>query len=215
MDAANSPDKDNVSASQGGSSDTSSKKQKSDASGKEQKVDASKGSSNSAKLEPAGESDNPATPDVLFMGSTDAAAIGTDDDKASKYRKFLQNSSDEYTIQQMERFLKHGISDNGIRMLTTDTCTWVYDYYKTTKTSTPGLKEFTPGTTVDYYYHSTPFHTQIGNINLIMMHSQVNFEDGTAAPADRVFKMNEVTPEMVKAAKVKAREYKNECTDWI
>ncbi|ANQ08763.1 Uncharacterized protein PCOAH_00029740 [Plasmodium coatneyi] len=206
MDAANSPDKDNVDSPQGGASDTS---------GKEQKADASKGSSNSAKLEPAGASDNPATSDALFMGDMDSATIGVDDDKANKYRMFLQNSSDQYTVQQMERFLKHGISDNGMRMLTTDTCSWVYDYYKTTKTSTPNLKELTPGTTVDYYYYSTPFRTQIGNINLLMMHSQVNFEDGTCAPADRVFKMNEVTPEMVKAAKVKARQYKNECIDWI
>ncbi|GAB66879.1 hypothetical protein PCYB_102290 [Plasmodium cynomolgi strain B] len=206
MDSANSPDKDNVGSSQGGASDTS---------GKEQKADASKGSSNSAKLEPAAESDNPATSDALFMGNMDTATIGTDDDKANKYRMFMQNSSDEYTIQQMEKFLKYGISDNGMRMLTTDTCTWVYDYYKTTKTSTPNLKEFTPGTTVDYYYYSTPFRTQIGNINLVMMHSQVNFGDGTAAPADRAFKMNEITPEMMKAAKVKAREYKNECIDWI
>ncbi|EUD68310.1 hypothetical protein C922_01330 [Plasmodium inui San Antonio 1] len=206
MDAENSPDKDNVVSSQGGASDTS---------GKEQKADASKGSTNSAKLEPAGESDNPATSDALFIGDTDAPTIGTDDNRANKYRRFLQNSTDEYTIQKMERFLKHGISDNGMRMLTTDTCTWVYDYYKTTKTSSPNLKEFTPGTTVDYYYYSTPFRTQIGNINLVMMHSQVNFEDGTVAPADRVFKMNEITPEKVKAAKVKAREYKNGFTDWI
>ncbi|CAA9988650.1 conserved Plasmodium protein, unknown function [Plasmodium knowlesi strain H] len=206
MDAVDLPNKDNVSSQRGGISDTSSK---------DQKADTPKGTSNSAKLESAGEPGNPSTSAALFIGDTDSATIGTDDDKANKYRMFLQNSSDQYTVQQMERFLKHGISDNGMRMLTTDTCTWVYDYYKTTKTSTPNLKELTPGTTVDYYYYSTPFRTQIGDIDLVMMHSQVNFEDGTAAPADRVFKMNEVTPEMVKAAKVKARQYKNECIDWI
>ncbi|KJP84914.1 hypothetical protein AK88_05447 [Plasmodium fragile] len=97
MDASNSPDKDNVLSSDGGASDTSSK---------EQKADASKGSSNLAKLEPVGESDNLASSDALFIGDTDSATMGTDDDKANKYRMFLQNSSDQYTVQQMERFLK-------------------------------------------------------------------------------------------------------------
>ncbi|CAD2099023.1 conserved Plasmodium protein, unknown function [Plasmodium vinckei brucechwatti] len=135
------------------------------------------------------------------------------EDKEISYKRFIQNARDEYSVQQMEKFLKHGIADNGMRMMTTDTSSWLYDYYKTTKTPVPCcVKELTPNTTIDYYYYTTPFHTQIGDINLTMMHSQVNFEDGTCTPADRIFKMHKITPEMTKQAMIKSLKYKYEYT---
>ncbi|GAW81368.1 hypothetical protein, conserved [Plasmodium gonderi] len=216
MDSVNSHDKeDNINLPEGNESNISSKEPKSDTSKKSSKSTMSKKLRQTDKLEPSNDNDNLIKSDGLNMKETNSGVFHMNDDKINKYRDFLQNSSDEYTIQQMETFLKHGISNNGVRMMTRDTCSWVYDYYKTTKTSTPALKEFTPGTTVDYYYYTTPFRTQIGNINLVMMHSQVNFGDGTSTPADRAFKINAVTPEMVKAAKIKARAYKNDCADWI
>ncbi|EAA22959.1 hypothetical protein [Plasmodium yoelii yoelii] len=45
-----------------------------------------------------------------------------------------------------------------------------------------------------------------------MMHSQVNFEDGTCTPADRIFKMHKITPEMSKQALIKSLKYKYEPT---
>ncbi|CRH00475.1 conserved Plasmodium protein, unknown function [Plasmodium relictum] len=153
-------------------------------------------------------------PDVSEKNSTSEIAVENfdiNDDKEKQYNKFLQCCSNEYSVEQMKKFLKYGITENGIRIMTTDTCSWYYDYYKITKRSTPHLKEFTDGATVDYYYYTTPFPTQMGNINLVMMHSQVNFGDETHTPSDRSFKMNEVTPEMIKEAKIKVNQIKNTC----
>ncbi|SCM23274.1 conserved Plasmodium protein, unknown function [Plasmodium chabaudi adami] len=145
---------------------------------------------------------------------TSHESFDINEDKEISYKRFIQNARDEYSVQQMEKFLKHGIADNGMRMMTTDTSSWLYDYYKTTKTPAPCcVKELTPNTTIDYYYYTTPFQTQIGDINLTMMHSQVNFEDGTCTPADRVFKMHKITPEMTKQAMLKSLKYKYEYTN--
>ncbi|KYO01590.1 hypothetical protein PRSY57_0518000 [Plasmodium reichenowi] len=137
------------------------------------------------------------------------------EDKEKQYNDFLKSYNAEYSVEQMKNFLKNGITENGVRILTTDKCSWLYDYYRITKTSDPCVKELTGNTTVDYYYYTTPFSTQIGNINLVMMHSQVNFGDGTCAPADRFFKMNSTTPEMIKEAKLKAKNFQYECMQYI
>ncbi|CDU19533.1 hypothetical protein YYC_00978 [Plasmodium yoelii 17X] len=153
------------------------------------------------------------TPTKIQTPETSHGSFDINEDKEISYKRFIQNARDEYSIQQMEKFLKHGIADNGMRMMTTDTSSWLYDYYKATKTPIPcDIKELTPNTTIDYYYYTTPFHTQIGDINLTMMHSQVNFEDGTCTPADRIFKMHKITPEMSKQALIKSLKYKYEPT---
>ncbi|VWU51924.1 conserved protein, unknown function [Hepatocystis sp. ex Piliocolobus tephrosceles] len=139
-------------------------------------------------------------------------------DKQKKQNKETSSkcNSDEMVVNQMENYLKNGVADNGTKMLTKDTCSWYYDYYKTTKTSYPqGEKELTENTTIDYYYYTSPYSTQIGDIDLLMMHSQVNFEDGTYAPADREFRTNPPTPEMIKKAQQQCIKYKREGLDQL
>ncbi|SBT36229.1 hypothetical protein, conserved [Plasmodium ovale wallikeri] len=213
MDAADKGvTSENRKSSQGDASDTSKNLNKS---GKSSTSEKSNLTAKSNKLGDPNEGEQIHTTNKLRTQEMGADNFDANDDKANQYKRFLQNSCDEFTIQQMEKFLKHGIADNGIRMMTTNNCSWLYDYYKTTKTSIPPIKELTEDTTVDYYYHTTPFSTQIGDINLVMMNSRVNFGDQTCTPADRVFKMNAVTPQMIKEAKIKSLRYKNECMDWI
>lgn len=129
-------------------------------------------------------------------------------DKQKQMENFLLTANNEYTPEEMKRFLKEGIMADGLRMLKVEDCDWYYDYYQTTKTSNPPVKEL-KNATVDYYHYTTPFETQLGNINLVMMHSQLNFADNTFAPADRFFKLNAPTQEMIKRAKIQAAKYKN------
>lgn len=128
-------------------------------------------------------------------------------DSEEKFNKFLATNNNDYTVEEMKNFLKNGITKTGLRIMTTNDSEWFYDYYQATKSSVPPITELTEGTTIDYYYHSTPFETQIGNINLVMMCSQVNFPDGTFTPADRSYKANAVTPEMIEKAKEGTKKY--------
>lgn len=128
-------------------------------------------------------------------------------DSEEGFNKFLRTNNNDYTVAEMKKFLKQGITKSGLRIMTTNDSEWYYDYYQATKSSSPPITELTEGTTIDYYYHSTPFETQIGNINLVMMYSQVNFPDGTFTPADRSFKANAITPEMIERAREGTKKY--------
>lgn len=129
-------------------------------------------------------------------------------DKKQLMEKFLVTANNEYTPEQMKKFLKEGIMANGLRMMKVEDCDWYYDYYASTKLSVPPVKELKDAS-VNYYYYTTPYETQFGNINLVMMHSQVNFEDGTYTPADRSFRSNVPTEEMIQRAKIEAEKYKD------
>lgn len=128
-------------------------------------------------------------------------------DKQKMMENFLVSANNEYTPEEMKKFLKEGIMANGYRMMKVENCDWYYDYYQHTKSCTPPVKELN-NATVNYYHYTTPFETQLGTINLVMMHCQVNFDDGTYTPADRSFKFNALTPEMIEKARIQAEKYK-------
>lgn len=128
-------------------------------------------------------------------------------DKQKMMEKFLVSANNEYTPEEMKKFFKEGIMANGCRMMKVEDCDWYHDYYQLTKTCTPPVKELN-NATVNYYHYTTPFETQLGTINLVMMHCQVNFDDGTYTPADRVYKYNAETPEMIEKARARAEYFK-------
>lgn len=127
--------------------------------------------------------------------------------KQKLMEKFLVSANNEYTPEQMKTFLKEGIMASGLRMMKVEDCDWYYDYYQGTKLSVPPVKELN-NASVNYYYYTTPFQTQFGNMNLVMMHSQVNFDNNTYTPADRSSSLNAPTPQMIERAKIQAEKYK-------
>lgn len=172
-------------------------------------IHSSKGSKSDASLK-----QNPSRESFKSDKTNSQDAIDADNEKNINDESALNCNSDGMVVHQMENFLKYGITDDGTKIMTTDNCTWYYDYYKSTKMPYPHHeKELTENTTVDYYYYTSPFNTQIGNINLVMMHSQVNFEDGTYTPTDRVFRNRPPTPEMIENAKLRCEQFKREGMD--
>ncbi|KAF8819787.1 hypothetical protein IE077_004009 [Cardiosporidium cionae] len=85
-------------------------------------------------------------------------------------------------IDQMKVWLRTGIAPDGTQMLTSQ----VQDVYHGTTHDDPNYESLPEGAHTDYYYWSCPYRSHIGDINLIMMHAQVNFRDQTHMPADRL-----------------------------
>ncbi|PHJ24844.1 hypothetical protein CSUI_001310 [Cystoisospora suis] len=94
--------------------------------------------------------------------------------------------STEEVIGEMRVWLKTGVAPDGTRMVMEESWQWPQDYYQATARADVNHECLPPQSAIDYYYWETPFLAHIGNINLVMMHSQVNMPDGTHCPADRL-----------------------------
>merc|ERR1712176_1195555 len=93
--------------------------------------------------------------------------------------------STEEVVMEMKTWLRTGVAPDGSRMITNNAVKWNTDYYQVSQRGVhdEGLPK---DALVDYYYWSAPYLAHIGELNLIMMHSQVNLPDGTRQPCDRL-----------------------------
>lgn len=98
-------------------------------------------------------------------------------------------STDE-VIEEMRTWLRTGIAPDGCRMMTDEAWQWHQDYYHGTLGADIEHECLPEGSTLEYRYWETPFLSHVGNINLVMMHSQVEMPDGTFLPADRLRAQN-------------------------
>ncbi|PFH37958.1 hypothetical protein BESB_002990 [Besnoitia besnoiti] len=94
--------------------------------------------------------------------------------------------SPDEVIEEMRTWLKSGVAPDGTRMMTEEAWQWHQDYYQVTVRSDKHHECLPEGSGVDYYYWETPYLAHVGNMNLVMMHSQVNLPDGTHLPCDRL-----------------------------
>lgn len=94
--------------------------------------------------------------------------------------------SPEEAIDEMKTWLRTGVAPDGTRMMTEESWQWHQDYYQATIRADPGDEVLPQGSQVDYYYWTAPYLAHIGPMDLVMMHAQVNVEDGTHLPADRL-----------------------------
>ncbi|OEH79075.1 uncharacterized protein LOC34622215 [Cyclospora cayetanensis] len=92
----------------------------------------------------------------------------------------------EDVVKEMRTWLKTGIAPDGTRMMTDEASQWYQDFYQATVQADAEHECLPEGSLVDYYYWNAPYLAHIGNINLVMMHSQVNLRDGTHLPCDRL-----------------------------
>ncbi|EPT29445.1 hypothetical protein TGME49_259630 [Toxoplasma gondii ME49] len=89
-------------------------------------------------------------------------------------------------IEEMRTWLKSGVAPDGTRMMTEEAWQWHQDYYQATIRSDRHRVCLPEGASVDFYYWQAPYVAHIGDMNLVMMHSQVNLSDGTHLPSDRL-----------------------------
>ncbi|CBZ52928.1 conserved hypothetical protein [Neospora caninum Liverpool] len=89
-------------------------------------------------------------------------------------------------IEEMRTWLKTGVAPDGTRMMTEEAWQWHQDYYQCTVRSDTHHECLPEGAGVDFYYWHAPYVAHIGDMNLVMMHSQVNLPDGTHLPSDRL-----------------------------
>ncbi|KAL8453636.1 hypothetical protein Emed_000771 [Eimeria media] len=94
--------------------------------------------------------------------------------------------STEEVVQEMRTWLKTGIAPDGTRMMTDEASQWYQDFYQGTLQADPEHECLPEASNVDYYYWTSPYLAHIGNIDLVMMHSQVNLRDNTHLPCDRL-----------------------------
>lgn len=94
--------------------------------------------------------------------------------------------STEDVVREMRTWLRTGIAPDGSRMMTDEASQWYQDFYQATITADTEHECLPEGSLVDYYYWTAPYLAHIGNIDLVMMHSQVNLRDGTHLPCDRL-----------------------------
>lgn len=94
-------------------------------------------------------------------------------------------STDE-VVQEMKTWLRTGMTPDGTRMMTDESWQWYQDFYQGTISDDPEHESLPAGALVDYYYWTCPYLAHIGEMKFVMMHAQVNFEDGTHMPADRL-----------------------------
>lgn len=94
--------------------------------------------------------------------------------------------STEEVVREMRTWLKTGIAPDGTRMMTDEASQWYQDFYQATVKADTEHECLPEGSLVDYYYWTAPYLAHIGNIDLVMMHSQVNLRDNTHLPCDRL-----------------------------
>lgn len=110
--------------------------------------------------------------------------------------------STEEVVKEMRTWLKTGIAPDGTRMMTDEASQWYQDFYQATLQADPEHECLPEGSCVDYYYWTAPFLAHIGNMDLLMMHSQVNLRDDTHLPCDRLREATRLMKNLdVKAAK--------------
>lgn len=95
------------------------------------------------------------------------------------------NSISTEEAMQMKTWLMTGITPDGTRMMTGESCQWYQDFYQGTLKDNLKKEAFPEGSLVDYSYWNCPYIGVLGEIKLVMMHAQVNCDYGTRMPADR------------------------------